>query len=88
MTYSTIIGLLLTAVGLLLYILQEPDYTYKEFYIAALLGLGIGLFFGGILGYAQKKRKKVVETTFETKSGDKFRNEDVTTPEDSSGLKL
>ena len=47
MTYSSIIGLLLTAIGLLLFILQEPDYTYKEFYIAAMLGLGIGLLIGG-----------------------------------------
>ncbi|MXV38432.1 hypothetical protein GO491_07030 [Flavobacteriaceae bacterium Ap0902] len=85
MKYSTIIGLLLTAVGLLLYILQEPDYTYKEFYIAALLGLGIGLFLGGIMGYAQKKRKKIVEPKFESKKTDTFINKDI---EDDSGLKL
>lgn len=87
MTYSTIIGLILTAVGLLLYILQEPQYTYKEFYIAALLGLGIGLFFGGIMGYAQKKRKKVVEPKFENKPQDTFKNP-TTDNEDKSGLKL
>lgn len=86
MTYSTIIGLILTAVGLLLYILQEPDYTYKEFYIAAILGLGIGLFFGGIMGYAQKKRKKIVETKFENKPQESFHS--TTTTEDNSGLSL
>lgn len=86
MTYSTIIGLLLTAVGLLLFILQEPDYTFKEFYIAAIMGLGIGLFFGGIMGYAQKKRKKIVEPTFESKAPDAFKNQPTTS--DDSGLKL
>lgn len=88
MTYSTIIGLLLTAVGLLLYILQEPDYTYKEFYIAAILGLGIGLFLGGILGYAQKKRKRIVEPRFETKTTDTFRQEEIVHKDDQSGLRL
>lgn len=87
MTYSTIIGLILTAVGLLLYILQEPQYTYKEFYIAALLGLGIGLFFGGIMGYAQKKRKKVVEPKFESKPQETFKTS-TTEDVDNSGLKL
>ena len=65
MTYSSIIGLLLTAIGLFLYIVQEPDYTYKEFYIAAMLGAGLGLLIGGFLGYAQKKRKKIIEPKFE-----------------------
>lgn len=87
MTYSTIIGLLLTAVGLLLFILQEPDYTYKEFYIAALLGLGIGFLLGGIMGYAQKKRKKIVEPKFETKTESTFKRASVE-PKDESGLKL
>ncbi|AFL97654.1 hypothetical protein [Ornithobacterium rhinotracheale] len=61
MKYSTIIGLVLLVVGLILYILQAPDYTAKEFYIAGFLGLGIGLLLGGFMGYAQKKRKKVIE---------------------------
>nr|WP_153841619.1 hypothetical protein [Ornithobacterium rhinotracheale] len=61
MKYSTIIGLVLLVVGLVLYIMQEPDYTAKEFYIAGFMGLGIGLLLGGFMGYAQKKRKKIVE---------------------------
>lgn len=88
MTYSSIIGLLLTAIGLLLFILQEPDYTYKEFYIAAMLGGGIGLLIGGIMGYAQKKRKKIVEPKFETKPEASFKNQPTETPTDESGLKL
>lgn len=88
MTYSSIIGFLLTAIGLLLFILQEPDYTYKEFYIAAMMGLGLGLLIGGFLGYAQKKRIKVIEPTFETKTESSFRNESITSVEDESGLKL
>lgn len=88
MTYSSIIGLLLTAIGLLLYILQEPDYTYKEFYIAAMLGLGIGLLIGGFLGYAQKKRKKIVEPKFESKTSSTFRDETLESQKDDSGLKL
>ncbi|MGI9527939.1 MAG: hypothetical protein ACR2MS_12600 [Weeksellaceae bacterium] len=87
MTYSTIIGLLLTAVGLILYILQEPDYTYKEFYIAALLGLGVGFLIGGIMGYAQKKRKKIIEPKFEPKANDTFKNKTIV-EDDDSGLKL
>lgn len=61
MKYSTIIGLVLLVVGLVLYIIQEPDYTVKEFYIAGFMGLGVGLLLGGFMGYAQKKRKKVIE---------------------------
>ncbi|MCT7905041.1 Uncharacterised protein [Candidatus Ornithobacterium hominis] len=82
MTYSTIVGLMLTVIGLFLFILQEPDYTYKEFYIATLLAGGIGLFLGGIMGYAQKKRKKVVDPKFT------YREKDRMLKEEDSGLKL
>lgn len=82
MTYSTIVGLVLTVIGLLLFILQEPDYTYKEFYIAALLAGGLGLFLGGIMGYIQKKRKKVIEPKLTPKE-----QENVTIGNDN-GLKL
>lgn len=88
MTYSTIIGLVLTALGLILYILEEPDFTYPEFRTAGILGLGIGLLVGGILGYAQKKRKRVVENTFETKPAETFRSETIRDREPDSGLKL
>lgn len=82
MTYSTIVGLMLTVIGLFLFILQEPDYTYKEFYIATLLAGGIGLFLGGIMGYAQKKRKKVVDPKFTSRESDRMLKEE------DSGLKL
>lgn len=82
MTYSTIVGLMLTVIGLFLFILQEPDYTYKEFYIATLLAGGIGLFWGGIMGYAQKKRKKVVDLKFTSRESDRMLKEE------DSGLKL
>lgn len=61
MKYSSIVGLVLTVIGLFLFIIQEPDYTYKEFYIAVFLAGGIGLIIGGILGYLQKKRKIVIK---------------------------
>lgn len=88
MTYSSIIGLLLTAIGLFLYIVQEPDYTYKEFYIAAMLGVGIGLLIGGFLGYAQKKRKKIIEPKFESKTEASFKNDPINKIDEESGLKL
>ncbi|MDO5654690.1 MAG: hypothetical protein Q4G27_00955 [Flavobacteriaceae bacterium] len=88
MTYSTIIGLVLTAIGLLWYIIEEPNLSLKEFPIAAILGLGIGLFIGGIMGYAQKKRKKIVEPKLETHPQDQFRQQDLTRNDDQSGLKL
>ncbi|MRJ09418.1 hypothetical protein EDL99_11215 [Ornithobacterium rhinotracheale] len=60
MKYSTIIGLVLLVVGLVLYIVQAPEYTEPAFYVAGFLGLGVGLLFGGFMGYAQKKRQKIV----------------------------
>lgn len=84
MKYTSIIGLLLTVIGLILYILQEPDYTYKEFYIAAFLFLGIGLFFGGIMGFLQKKRNKIIQPKVEPKKQDSFTKTD--TVKDNSGL--
>lgn len=85
MTYSTIIGLILTSVGLLLFIMLEPDYTYKEFYTASILSLGVGLLLGGFMGYAQKKRKKIVQPKFEHKEEGKFKSNKT---QNESGLKL
>ena len=88
MKYSTIIGLVLLAVGLVLYITLEPvEYTEKEFYIAGFLGLGVGLLIGGFLGFAQKKRKEVVETVFKPAEPSKTVVEDKET-EDKNGLKF
>lgn len=88
MTYSTIIGLVLTVIGLFLYIINEPDYTYKEFYIAGMLGLGIGFLVGGFLGYAQKKRKKIIQPKFEQKTEASFKETPKDSISDDSGLKL
>lgn len=89
MKYSTIIGLVLLAVGLVLYIVQEPVYyTDKEFYIAGFLGLGIGLLIGGFLGFAQKKRKKVVENVFKPAEPVHTSSIESEKVEDNSGLKF
>lgn len=89
MKYSTIIGLLLLAVGLVLYILQEPDYSMKEFYIGGFIGLGVGLFLGGIMGFLQKKRKKVVEHVITpAKPVQTIADKPVNTQDENSGIKL
>lgn len=67
MKYSSIIGLVLLVVGLALYILFQIDFTEPEFFTGATLGIGIGLFLGGIMGFAQKKRKKIVQAQPEKK---------------------
>lgn len=88
MTYSTIVGLIFTVIGLFLYIINEPDYTYKEFYIAGMLGLGIGLLIGGFLGFAQKRRKKIIQPQFEQKKEAHFKESAKDSLPDDSGLNL
>lgn len=87
MKYSTTIGLVLLVVGLVLFIMEQPNYTNPNFYIAGFLGLGIGLILGGFMGFLQKKRKKVVETVFKPAEPSKttIENKEV---EDESGLKF
>ncbi|MDO5509869.1 MAG: hypothetical protein Q4F57_04175 [Weeksellaceae bacterium] len=87
MTYSTISGLVLTVLGLILFIVQKPDTEYKEFYIAAILGLGIGILIGGLMGFAQKRRTKTVQVTKTPHTG---QTADTVVPREknSSGLKF
>lgn len=88
MKYSTIIGLVLSVVGLFLFILQEPDYTDKDFYIAGFLGLGIGLILGGFMGFAQKKRNKIVKTVLKPAEETTPAKESNSNPVEESGVKL
>ncbi|MBV7441442.1 hypothetical protein KRX57_08405 [Weeksellaceae bacterium TAE3-ERU29] len=88
MKYSTIIGLVLLVVGLILFIVNRPDYMNENFYTAGFLGLGIGLLIGGFLGFAQKKRKKVVETVFKPAEPVNTSPIEEQKVEDNSGLKF
>lgn len=53
-----------------------------------MLGLGIGLLIGGFLGFAQKKRKKIIAPHFESKTESTFKEITEDPNSDDSGLKL
>lgn len=59
MKYTTILGLLLVALGITAYFFGNADFGdlfgSKEFVIGLLLGSGIGLLLGGFLGWLYKK---------------------------------
>lgn len=59
MRYTTIIGLLLVALGVTAYFFGNSEidelFGSKEFLIGLLFGSGIGLLLGGFLGWLYKK---------------------------------
>lgn len=59
MKYTTIIGLLLVALGVTAYFFGNSEigelFGSKEFLIGLLFGAGIGMLLGGFLGWLYKK---------------------------------
>ena len=59
MKYTTIIGILLVALGVTAYFFGNSDFGElfgsKEFLIGLLFGSGIGMLLGGFLGWLYKK---------------------------------
>lgn len=59
MKYTTIIGLLLIAIGLVASFVAKTDFnnliTEPDFALGILFGGGLGLFLGGLLGWLYKK---------------------------------
>jgi len=76
MKYTTIIGILLIALGVTAYFFGNSEidelFGSKEFLIGLLFGGGIGLLLGGFLGWLYKKpyadkSKKSTSTEADTK---------------------
>lgn len=62
MKYTTIIGILLIAIGIVASFVGKISFgdllTEPEFVLGLLYGGGLGILFGGIIGWMYKKRKK------------------------------
>lgn len=61
MKYTTIIGILLFAIGIGLFSFADLQFDRlfinKEFIVGIFLGSGLGFFLGGIVGWAYKHKK-------------------------------
>ncbi|WP_068597413.1 hypothetical protein ACF3NR_08095 [Vaginella massiliensis] len=61
MKYTTVIGILLFAIGVSIFYFTNLELDRltldKEFLVGVFCGLGFGMIFGGILGWMYKRRK-------------------------------